>query len=103
MQKLEARPHNTQTTGLPNFQSRRRLAKSCVRKRKSLASSAMDLKIQLFSLDTKTNTVRHADYNNRGKEKNTTRKRIQPSDFCSMALQNYDRISLTPQHTSSEI
>ena len=33
MQKLEARPHNTQTTGLPNFQSRRRLAKSCVKKK----------------------------------------------------------------------
>ena len=98
------RVHNTQTTGLLNFHLRRNKTQSLFIKTIRYYSSARTLKSTSFTSNTKRNTARPADYNERGKEKNTTRKRIiLRTNFSSTTPENYNWITLTLWRTSSEI
>lgn len=95
------RVHNRYTTGLLNVHLGRKLAKSWLKKRRTLDLVQLLLKWSWFLRTQKRNKARHGEYNERGKEKNITRKRIYSRQ--TIALENYDWIVLTLQRTSSEI
>ena len=75
MQKLEVRPQHTnyRFAQLPFTPKQNAIT---IYKNDKTLFQCKNFKIDLYYVKYKRNTARHADYNERGKEKNTTRKRI---------------------------
>lgn len=103
MQKLEAHPQHTnyRFAQLPFAPKQNTIT---IYKNNKALLQCKNFKIHLLYVKYKANTARPADYNERGKEKYTTRKRIiLRANYSSTTPGNYNWITLTLRRTSSEI